>query len=351
MRRAIRYRTMKGIKRVKKGGQVYKYLRSNGAPLPADIPEDSPEFAIAVTRAAGGDAPVKTSFPKNSIGNMIERLKADPVWRQKKPGYTKPTEKRLAQIAQKYGTGPMHDLLAEHVRQDLKSFEQGAYNNRLKAWRALCAFSVGEGVCDVNVASSVKMITIKTDGFHTWTPDEISKYRKHWKYGTRERLAFELIYWTAARCVDARRLSRAMVQPDGWIRFTQEKTDGEVEIPFKALPASMKPLKSDFAHLHKALEGHNEMMFILTTFGKPRSQKGLSQWFSERAGIAGLDDHCTAHGLRKARAVRLVELGWSSARVGSWTGHESLGEIERYIRKRDKRRVLEMGDISLQNNN
>ncbi|MFV0409396.1 MAG: hypothetical protein ACK5LJ_06780, partial [Paracoccus sp. (in: a-proteobacteria)] len=44
--------------------------------------------------------------------------------------------------------------------------------------------------------------------------------------------------------------------------------------------------------------------------------------------------------LRKSRARALAEAEGTSAQIGAWTGHESLSEIERYIRNFNKRKVL-----------
>ena len=49
---------------------------------------------------------------------------------------------------------------------------------------------------------------------------------------------------------------------------------------------------------------------------------------------------CTAHGLRKARAARLAEIGASAHQVGAWTGHESLSEVSHYTRAADKKSIL-----------
>ncbi|WP_223252112.1 hypothetical protein [Paracoccus mutanolyticus] len=55
------------------------------------------------------------------------------------------------------------------------------------------------------------------------TRSEIEGYRAHWAQGTPERIAFEVIYWTGARCVDAVRLGWQMVDQDGWLSFVQSR--------------------------------------------------------------------------------------------------------------------------------
>lgn len=81
------------------------------------------------------------------------------------------------------------------------------------------------------------------------------------------------------------------------------------------------------------------MTWMTTVYGKSRSVKAAGQWFAAKARAAGVRGR-TAHGLRKSRARALAEAGGTSAQIGAWTGHESLSEIERYIRHFNKRKVL-----------
>jgi hypothetical protein len=60
---------------------------------------------------------------------------------------------------------------------------------------------------------------------------------------------------------------------------------------------------------------------------RPRSEKAISNWFSEAAREAALRGY-TAHGLRKTRAIALAEAGATHHQIGAWTGHDSLKEIE-----------------------
>ncbi len=132
------------------------------------------------------------------------------------------------------------------------------------------------------------------------------------------------------------------VEDEGWLTFTQRKTGGEVSIPVRRdLPEFAECYAGDLAMLHQAIEAHDkgQTTFIYTHRGARRSSKSVSQWFSATAKAAGIEER-TAHGLRKARAIALAEAGGTSPQIGAWTGHDTLSEIERYIRKFDKRRSL-----------
>lgn len=116
----------------------------------------------------------------------------------------------------------------------------------------------------------------------------------------------------------------------------------EVSIPFnRDLPGFAECCAGDLALLKEAINARNErhLSFLHTRAGASRSPKSVSQWFAAKARKAGIYKR-TAHGLRKTRAIELAEAGGTSPQIGAWTGHESLKEIERYIRKFNRRKAL-----------
>jgi integrase len=116
------------------------------------------------------------------------------------------------------------------------------------------------------------------------------------------------------------------VEDEGWLTFTQQKTGGEVSIPFRReLPEFAERYACDLALLHQAIKasGKHHMTFLYTQHGTSRSSKSVSQWFSAKAKAAGVEDR-TAHGLRKSRVIALAEPGGTSPQIGAWTGPDSL---------------------------
>ncbi len=81
-----------------------------------------------------------------------------------------------------------------------------------------------------------------------------------------------------------------------------------------------------------------ELTFLVTNFGKPFSANGFGNWFKKRCKEAGLA-HCSAHGVRKAAAGRLAELGCSDHEIMAIGGWQTLKEVQRYT-KGARRRVL-----------
>jgi hypothetical protein len=74
-----------------------------------------------------------------------------------------------------------------------------------------------------------------------------------------------------------------------------------------------------------------------TAFGRPPSVETVSQ---RLAASASKTEGNTTQGLRKLRAQLMAENGASTHQITAWTGHESLAEVARYSRARDRRRTI-----------
>lgn len=187
----------------------------------------------------------------------------------------------------------------------------------LKRIRGMVAFAVKLDWIPSNTLAGVE--TYKSTEFHTWTEAEIAQYEARWPLGTPERLAFDTMLYTGQRVSDASR----MPVPDraGKMRFTQKKTDHEM-----TLTAHRRLVESI------AASGVRGMVINLTAYGQPRTAKGFSNFVSAAITAAGLPDRCVPHGLRKAAARRLAEIGCSPHEIMALTGHQTLAEVERYTR-------------------
>lgn len=324
-------------------GNVRFYYRpkgQKGVPMP-DLPPDHPEFLAAYARAAG--VTPRRPTREGTLAAGVELYKASDAFAALAPGTREARRRMLDDVADRYGHGTRSDLAARHIEKDLARFRGHARNNRLKMWRGLCKFLVEHDGLPRDPSDGIRRAkTAKSAGHTPWTQDDVEAFRNHWPLGTVERLAFELIFWTGARVSDAVRLGPGNIDRDGWLTFRQQKTGGEVWIPFRrALPVFAEPLARDLELLHRAIAARNErhMTFLHTARGASRSPKAVSQWFAAKARAAGVEGR-TAHGLRKARAKGLAEVGGTAPQIGAWTGHESLKEIERYIRDFSKRKAL-----------
>lgn len=309
-----------------------------------DGPKDSPEFLMAYAAALASSTAERSGRPaaKGSIAAAIISYQRSvdfsgmaETTRQQRRGH-------LSKITDTWGAARLSDLRAAHIEADIAKLAPHPANNRRKVWRGLCAWAKKSRLIAHNPSSDIeKTATAKSDGFKPWTAEEIDAFRKYWPVTKPQRLAMELIYWTAARASDSVRLGSGMVTKDGWMTFRQRKTGGEVSIPFnRALPdfalgmqADLDLLKTTIAHAPR------HMTWLVTMHGKPRSEKAFSSWFSEAAAAAGIAGK-SAHGLRKSRAMALAEAGGTAHQIAAWTGHESLSEVQRYSKAADRKRIL-----------
>ena len=110
-----------------------------------------------------------------------------------------------------------------------------AANNMVRMIRLLMRFAIDEGWRKDDPTLGIKMLKIKSDGFHCWTYDELEAFERRWPIGTRKRLAFALLLYSFQRRGDVIRLGRQHIS-DGCLTIVQHKTRAKLTIlPIKAL--------------------------------------------------------------------------------------------------------------------
>jgi integrase len=118
---------------------------------------------------------------------------------------------------------------------------------------------------------------------------------------------------------------------DGWLTFTQVKNGrrNPVKLSIPIVPQLQAIIDASPS---------GDLTFIVNEFGRPFSDAGFGNRFRKWCDEAGLRN-CSAHGLRKASASRLAELGCSPHVIQAITGHRTLKEVERYTRAADQKRL------------
>ncbi len=113
-----------------------------------------------------------------------------------------------------------------------------------------------------------------------------------------------------------------------WVRKkTEDKTGFELAIPVHP-------------ELRRIIDAtpSNHLTFLVTELGAPFTAAGFGHWFRERCNEAGLR-RCSFHGLRKAAATRLANVGCDPIEIAAITGLASLREVQRYTETRDRKRA------------
>jgi len=230
---------------------------------------------------------------------------------------------------------PVRKFTSKGVRA-LRDRKEGpeAANGRVKAIRQVFKWGVDTEEVSHNPARDVPYIKTNSDGWHTWSVQEVEQYEAKHLLGTRARLALDLLLYGGERISDAVTLGRQHCH-NGWIRFTafkgRNKNPVVVEIPI--LPPLQKSIDAT---------PNSGMTFIVTEFGKPFSAKGFSNRIRKWCDEAGLP-HCSAHGLRKAGATIAAENGATEYQLMAIFGWLTPKEAARYTRAARKKKMAEAG--------
>lgn len=306
-------------------GREHFYFRQPGLPRVAlKGSPGSPEF-IAAYQAAKVAAPLP---PKEkplaggpgSIQTLVAEYYRSPRFLKTKASSQKTTRGILDRFAKAHGHRMVADLQPKHlvVIMGKMSATPSAANNLLKKLRALYQYAILMGYCRHDPTTGVDKYNEGTH--HTWTENEIALYQERWEIGTLERTAFALALYTGQRCSDlASALWTDFDLKANAIKVVQEKTGTRLLIPIHS-------------ELRRVLEGWPRKHATILVGKKMRalSSNDLSNFMAKAIDGARLPDHCVLHGLRKAAARRLAQVGCSTHQIMAITGHKSLSEIARY---------------------
>jgi integrase len=206
-----------------------------------------------------------------------------------------------------------------------------AQRNFLNTVNVMFQWAADEGRIPLNPALGVRRDRVKTTGYRTWAEAEIAQFEARHPIGTKARLALALLLYTGQRRSDVVRLGRRHIHDDLLI-IDQGKTEGGDEAHLE-IPVHPR--------LHEIIEATPMVgvkTFLVTHFGKPYTAPGFGNWFRELCDAAGCQG-LSAHGLRKACARRLAEIGCSAHQIAAITGHATLKEVARYTNAADRKRM------------
>ena len=316
----------------KKTGLAYCYLRRRGYPLVRlrGLPW-SPSFMVEYEKAMSGPRPAIGAGrikPGSVAAVVAEYLDSQKFFGSKKPG----TQRMRRGILERFRAPPNGDrpfalLPAEWIESRLDRLPPHAARSWLATLRSLCRFAIKRGYRRDDPTANIKLASVKSDGFHTWTDDEIEQFEAHHPIGSKPRLALALLLYTIQRRSDVVKMGRQHIR-DGVLRVTQSKTNKKLVLPVRP------ELK---AVLDATLSEH--LTFLVTATGKPYGANHFSETFREWCDDARLPKHCSAHGLRKAGCRMLAERGCSASEIAAWSGHDTLREVERYTKRADQAKL------------
>ena len=209
-------------------------------------------------------------------------------------------------------------MAARHVEEvrDEKLALPEAANGRVKALRQLFKWAKARGYSRTNPALEVTYLESDSDGYHTWTIDQVQQYEAHHPVGTQARLAVALLLFTGVRRSDVVRLGPPMEhtmkhlrRPSRRLHFTETK-NAHRKVGRRAEGAKKRELPI-LPELRAVIDATTFGMFtyLVTSFGKPFTANGFGNRCRKWCNEAGLPPECSAHGCRKAGATIAAENG------------------------------------------
>jgi integrase len=221
---------------------------------------------------------------------------------------------------------------AIEVLRDRKLSKPEAANTRVKAIRQVFRWGVAKGLAPSNPAREVSYFKSSSEGFHTWTLDEVQQFEERHPIGTKARLAFALLLYTGQRRSDVIRFGKQHAKR-GVLTFTQHK--GRNRKPHK-LTLPILPVLQTIIDASPC----GDLTFLVNDFGRPFTDAGFGNKFRGWCDQANLP-LCTAHGLRKAGATVAANNGATARQLMAIFGWDTIKQAEQYTRKADQKLLAE----------
>jgi integrase len=313
-------------------GKLRRYFRRGSVrgPLPGD--PGSPEFMAAYHGYLSGNAPEPTpaaslTKAEGSLGALITEFYSSRPFRDLKASSRKTYRRVLEPLARAHGhrTALITHLQAAKLIDDIGADKPAMANLTKAVMQNLMKYAIKAKRRQDNPFIGIDLF--KTGTHHTWTEGELRTFEQRWPLGTRQRLAYALLLYTAQRVGDVAKMKRSDIIA-GELHVIQEKTGAELHLPVvPELELAMRayPAKG------LTLVGHAD--------GRPMTARALSEFVAAAIEAAGLPAKCVPHGLRKAAMRRLAEDGRTEKQIAAVSGHKTLREIERYTQAADQRRL------------
>lgn len=305
-------------------------------------PFNSPEFKAALKAARNAEpAPGRPSSTiPGTVDDLVSRYYASTGFQ--KPGRDRQRVVRgiIESFRAEFGKDMVRDFTFEHIEAILMARSEkrragkrmiggkSAAVNLQKQLRRLFRYAVKLGLIDTNPAELAEGVRAPKGGHHTWTEEEIVRFRARHPIGTKARLALEIILWTAQRRSDVHRFGPRHVK-NGLIEFTASKGQKVMRLP--AAPQLLAAIRS--------MPSVGIETYLVTEYGRPFSRAGFGNWFADRCREAGVPGR--AHGLRKATARRAAELQATQAMLKAIGGWEQDAEVATYTKAADQARLAD----------
>jgi integrase len=304
-------------------------------------PYNSTEFREDLKAAQNAEPRQLIRTPHGTVNDLVARYYAGAGFQKAGPDRQKVARGIIEGFRAEFGNDMVAGFTFEHIeaillaksakRVEGKRIVGGpvAAQNLHKQLKRLFKYAVRLKLIASNPATEADGLAApKTGGRHTWTEDEIARFRSRHPMGTKARLALEILLWTGQRRGDAIDFGPHHIK-DARIEFVASKGKKTMKLP--ASPQLLAAIRS--------MPSVGIKTFLVTEYGKPFSRDGFGNWFADRCKEANVPGR--AHGLRKAIARRAAQLEATQAMLKAIGGWENDAEVATYTKDVEQARLAE----------
>jgi integrase len=302
---------------------------------PFGTPEFDAEYQTAIADLSARNKK-KDGSSAGTLAWLVERYRETGAWTNLSLATRRQRENIFRPVLDSAGHQPFAKITPATIKagRDRRAATPSQARHFLDAMRGLFRWAVEAKLARVDPTAGVAdPRRPNSNGFPTWTQDDIADYEARWPIGTRERVWLDVLIYTGLRRGDAVRLGRQHIR-NGVATLKTEKTGTVVTLPI--IPALAKTLAA----------GHcADLTFICGERGNPLTKESFGNLFRKACKAAGLSER-SAHGLRKAAATRAAENGATEAQLEAifgWTG----GRMAAHYTRAANRKRLSLSSMHL----
>jgi integrase len=314
---------------VTRHGRPVWYVRRNGKRIRLRAEYGTPEFEAEYQAAlANSPKPQTGEIAAGTLAWLVERYRETGDWQRLSLATKRQRESILKQVLASAGDKPIARITTDSIAAGRDRRIKTPFQARhfLDTLRSLFRWAFRARLIKADPTAGVKNLPrYKTEGFLSWTEDNVAAYEKRWPIGTRERVWLDVLLYTGLRRGDAVRLGRPHVR-DGIATLKTEKTETVVTLPI--LPVLAETL---------AVGPCGDLTFIAGKNGNPLTKESFGNLFRRACRTAGVPG--SAHGVRKIAATRAANAGATVAQLEAIFGWQGGTMAALYTRAADRRRL------------
>jgi integrase len=264
-----------------------------------------------------------------SLRWLWERYRDSAAWAALASATRRQRENVMARVLDTAGDKPFKVITRKTIVAgvDRRKDTPAAARHFVETMRGLFRWALDADHVADDPTRDVKVKQRRTDGHHTWTAEEMARFEEKHPIGTRARVAYAVFLYTGLRRGDAAMFGRQHVR-DGIARIQTEKSQRRETAIFAIEP-----------ELQKALDAGpcGDLAFIVGERGEPLTKESLGNQFREWCKEAKVPG--SAHGLRKALAVKRAEQGLSEHEMLPGFGWSDTKTASIYTRKASREKL------------